>query len=503
MGKGGNSREAALPRNLSSSASSDVPSDPLEIRIVSIMTINCDTNEILSPARTKRFAVGNTRVAVIAAILFALGISATLWRTVHQYQPPGAFDQKQHGLCDFHNGLYFPAMALVHGISPYGFEYVDQYPVASQIPFFLPSFLLLHAPLSMLPLLVAEVAYFSFTVILILVISGLLAHLLAKNQSDEAPLNQVLRLDHLLTIAAVILFSRGGHITLFNGYFTFELILATFVAIHFGNKKPFLAALALALIASKPNCILPLGFLLLARGNVKAVLGGAVITIVAAGIPTLWLAYNEGGGDIVAGLETLQQQIEQTQEIHRSHKSESPVHSWTRIDLLAIVAKWTGNDPQELTHLVVMGFILAPVLWLLDKRRRWGVDDGLLGMTGALILTTTLVSVYHQSYDVSLLMAPLAGIVCGVPSKTWYGKFSWARWSAAALMLVPLYNYLSTRAALEAFGWGLEGEAVMGARVFTSISGIALVVLLVLLGCLAVRPSQPSKPSMASKAPSG
>jgi hypothetical protein len=456
------------------------------VKIVSIVTTDTDHSDLTASGLAKKFVVGDARIAVIAALFFAFGLSATIWRTVHQYQPPGAFDHSQQGMCDFHNGLYFPATALMQGQSPYGSQYAEQFPVARQIPFFLPSILLLHSPLTWLPLHVAEVVFFSFSVLLILVIAALIASLLA-NAGDTYRV----RLDHVLAIAAVTVMSRGGHITLFDGYFTFELVLATFLAIHFGQRKPLIAALALALIASKPNYILALGFLLLARGNVKAVVWGAVFTIIAAGVPMLWLAFNEGGGDIGAGMETLRAQIEQTQEIHRGQKDESPVYSWTRIDLLAIVAKWMGSDPREATHLIVMGGILAPVLWLLNGRRRLGIDDGLLGMTGALIVTTTLVSIYHQSYDGLLLIAPLAGIFFAAQTQTWRSKPPWVRWAAAALMLVPLYNYLSTRVVLGALGWGLDADDSAGARVFTSINGVALAVLLVLLLWFAMREIRP------------
>jgi hypothetical protein len=458
------------------------------------VTTDAAINEVPTSELSKRFVVGNARIAVVSALLFCFGVSMTVWRTVYQYQSPGAFDHSQQGMCDFHNGLYFPGQALIQGESPYGPQYADQYPVARQIPFFLPSVLLVHSPLSLLPLHVAEAVYFSFTVLLILGISAMVASLLAESRSTHR-----IRLDHVLAIAAVTILSRGGHITLFDGYFTFELVLATFLAIHFGKRRPMLAALALAFVASKPNFILALGFLMLFRGNVKAVIWGAVFTIVAAGLPMLWLAYNEGGGDVAAGLETLRAQIEQTQEIHRAQKDESPVYSWTRIDVLAIVAKWFGSDPRELLHLIVMGFILAPVLWLLNKRRRLGIDDGLLGMTGALILTTMLVSIYHQSYDGLLLIGPLAGIFFGVQAKTWRGKPAWVRWAAAGLMLAPLYNYLSTRVVLGILGWGLEAGDFTGARIFTSINGVALAILLVLLWYFAVGESKPQSRADASE----
>ena len=217
-------------------------------------------NELSPSVLPKAFVLGNARIAAVAALLFLVGLTATIGRTVYQYQSPGAFDSSQQGMCDFHNGLYFPATALVRGESPYGPDYADQYPVARQIPFFLPSVLLLHAPLTALPLRTAEVLYFAFSVLLIFVISTLVASLLAEARSTRS-----VRFDHVISIAAVIVLSRGGHITLFDGYFTFELVLATFAAIHYGKRKPFVAALALALIASKPNYILALGFLLLVQ----------------------------------------------------------------------------------------------------------------------------------------------------------------------------------------------------------------------------------------------
>ena len=71
------------------------------------------------------------------------------------------------------------------------------------------------------------------------------------------------------------------------------------------------------------------------------------------------------------------------------------------------------------------------------------------------------------------------------------GKPVWVRWTAAGLMLAPLYNYLSTRAVLGVLGWGMEGGDITGARVFTSINGVALAILLVMLCCFTMRDKAP------------
>lgn len=412
----------------------------------------------------RNFTVGQRRYLVIALVLFVIGVGATAARTVKQYQVPGPPHPDNKGMCDFHNGMYFPTRAMMKGVSPYGQEYADSYPVARQIPFFAPSILAFHIPIVMLPLDVGEVLFFAFSVLLVLAIGVLLA---------EA--TGIRRWDFVVGMAVVLLFSRAGHITLYDGYFTFELVLATFLAIHWGQSRPWLAALCLAVVACKPTYILPLGFLMLARGNVKALVIGAILSIVSTGIPMLWLAYHEGEGDIGKGVVVLQEHIATTQEIHRSQIDESPVHSWTRIDTLAVVAKWTGNDPEDLTHLIVMAGMLIPPMILLHRRRRAGIDDGLTGTTGAIILTAVVVSIYHQSYDALLLAAPLAGLVAMVGTG-WSGQPNWRKLLIGLLILAPLYSYFSSRVFL-----GQLGIDHLNARFFTSINGVCLLILFIMV----------------------
>ncbi|QDT07949.1 hypothetical protein K227x_63780 [Rubripirellula lacrimiformis] len=412
---------------------------------------------------SQRFCVGRGRYLLLSLVVFLMGVGATAARTVKQYQTPGPFDPSRQGMCDFHNGIYFPATALVDGISPYGAQYAATNPVARQIPFFLPSILALHAPLTVLPLRVAEVVYFLFSVALVLAISGLVVGSIIRP----------IRLDYLLAVAAALVFSRGGHITLFDGYFTLELVLATFLAIRWGDRRPWWAAVALAVVAAKPTYLLPLGFLMLARGNVKALVIGAILTIITAGVPFAWLAYHEGDGDWIRGAEVLGEQIALSQEIHRAQYDESPVHSWTRVDALATVAKWTGSEPNESVHLIVMMVLLAPVMFVLDRRRRRSIDDGLAGLTGAIILCATLVSIYHQSYDTMLLIMPLSAVLVGSPA-IWNQVHAGWRLAILCLTAVPLFNYLSTRMVLGRLDAGPTVEQIV-----TSINGICLLGLLI------------------------
>ncbi len=398
-------------------------------------------------------------------LLFGVGITGA--RVLVQYQPPGPFDPSRQGYCDFHNGIYFPSLAWLRGVSPYGQAYAAEYPVARSVPFFSPAIFVLHAPLSLLPLHLAEATYFAFSIVVVLGTARLVS------RAAGAPPH--LLLSSTLAIAAGMVFSRGGHITLFDGYFTLLLIWGTFVAIHFAQDRPWLAAFGLLLASAKPTYILPLGLLMLARGNIRALLFGAGLSIVMAGIGFGWIAYHEGEGDVVAGMQAIGQQISETQAIHRAEEDESPVHSWTRLDLLAVVAKWMGKEPADMAHLVVMAGLILPPCFVLGWRRRRGIDDGLGGVTGAIIVTAMLVSLYHQSYDALLMVAPVAGLViCRQPG--WQQLPELVRWSLTLLMLVPAYNYLSTRMVLNRLP---VNDTVV--QVLTSLNGIALAVVLLLV----------------------
>lgn len=404
-------------------------------------------------------------------MLLVVALSLTFSRIVKSYQTPGPFDPSRQGLCDFHNGIYFPATAVLRGESPYGDEYAAKYPVARQIPFFSPIILVLHAPLAILPLHVAEVCNLLLQLLLMVAITLLVAQCAGVRN----------RLDAVLMIGAAIVLSRGGHITLFNGYFTFQLVLATFLSIHWGSKKPMHAAVALLVVSSKPTYILPLGFLMLARGNIRALVAGACLSIAGAAVPLAYIAYHEGEGDIAAGATIVKDQIINTQEVHRSMEDESPVYSWTRLDLFAIIAKWRGEDPGDLPHLLSMiAILIVPMAVMIDRTRR-GVDDGLDGLTGGIILTGMLVSLYHQSYDALLVIPTFAGLILG-RLRVWQRADWRVRWLLLTTLALPSVNYLSTRFFL--LRLDLDETWI---RIFTSVNGVSLTIALATMCWMAIR----------------
>ena len=411
---------------------------------------------------TSRWSIGNRWGLAVATVVFMAAALGTATRIVRDYGPPGPFDESHQGLCDFHNGLYFPSRALAAGISPYGYDYADNYPVSRPIPFYSPSVLVLHLPLTLLPLGVAEVVWVAFCYGLILAMAGFLVHIATPRGSPR-------RLDAVVGLAALIACSRGGHITVYNGYFTLELIFASLAAIWYADRHPNLSAVGLAIAAIKPTFILPLGLLMLARGNTNAIVRGAILTIVVTFGPLLFLAHHAGGGDLVAGGRELLAQIQTTQEIHRAVQSESPVYSWTRIDALALVAKWMGGDPPQWIYLVTMVGLCVPAMAALDRRRREGVDDGLLGVTGWIIVATTLVSIYHQFYDALLLLGPWVGLF--VAWRTGVVRQRHQAW-LLVLAVFPLFNFLTARFIVSQFP-----PSSLAGGLLTSVNALALLAI--------------------------
>ncbi len=409
----------------------------------------------------------------MAAVL-VLGVMLTGYRIASRYQEPGPFDRSNAGYCDFHNGVYFPSKALLDGVSPYGSTYQERYPVERQIPFFSPAVLAVHAPLAWLPLRVAEVVYFGLMLGLIWYCCTLC--------SLSAGFGR--RLDIILLLAVICVFSRAGHAALFSGYFTLELIAGSFVAICQAGRRPWLSALALVLVSFKPTYILPIGFLMLARGNVRELILGAVLSIVAALVPGLWLAWNEGHGSILTGTSLLVEQIGVAQEIHRADPIELPINSWTRVDFLAVVSKWLRQSPDDVTHLVVMVVMLLPSMWLLNRNRQRGLDDGLAGVTGAIILVTSLSALYHHAYDLLLLLAPLSGIAAK-HGRVWSKLSLLSRSGLMTMILFVIFNYGSAKFLLDRIQLSATFVDLM-----TSINGIVVFGIMLWVGVIAWGASQ-------------
>lgn len=423
-------------------------------------------------------------VAWIALALCACVVGGTALRIVREHQTPGPFDTTRQGFCDFQNGVYFPSLAFRHGLSPYSQSYAASYPVERSIPFYSPVILAAHVPFTWLELQAAEMVYFVWMLLIVTAIAACVTYW-HQQQSDGA----VWRWDLFACLALGMVATRSGQQTLFTGYFTFELVLASLVAVHYAQSRPLLSALALVIVSAKPNYVLPIALLMLCRGNFKAVILGGIFSATLAIAAFAWIMP-------VGGVSELLEQIQQTQEIHRSDPIERPVNNWIRIDALAIIAKWTASDPAELLTLAVMLAMLVPagaLLWL-HHHPSWNLfnqtdtsthnahpSGSALGLSGGLVLLTSVVSVYHHVYDGLVMAATVAGLVIGTLDWKQTGKTT--RWLLAGCLLFPAVNYLSSQKLLNA----LQAEGHLFQLITSANAVVLLCGWLMMLGLLVHR----------------
>ncbi len=444
-------------------------------------------NSPASPVRPRtRIALLVSAICILASLAI-LGLTAR--RIVRTHQTPGPFNINAQGFCDFQNGVYFPSQAFLQKVSPYSQQYAEQYPVPRSTPFYSPFTFALHLPFALPRLEWAEPIYFGWMVILALGIALLTGRWICDAKGFAAADPRGLRGTVFAVTLLLLVASRGGQQTLYTGYFTFEIILACLIAVHYAKPRPWLSGLCLAVVACKPNYLLPLGFLMLARGNFKALSIGAIISITTALACALWIM-PEGG------IAELLQQIEQTQQIHKADPIERPVNSWIRLDWPAVMAKWLQWDPNEWHYLAAMMLMVLPTaIALRTYHRRNSRDQGsAIDLGGSMILVTTLVSVYHHAYDAPLVI-PLVmqlALILLWPQELGQGAglgvanlSKWLRFILLVMTSLPLINYASSQAFLERFQ--IVGT---GFQVATSLNGLALVVSWSLLMAIMIRQSR-------------
>ncbi len=394
-------------------------------------------------------------VQVVSWIVVVLGVVVAANRAVRHYHPPGPFHPQRTGFIEFHNGIYLPAQAFAAGVSPYSAEYAETYPVARPTPAYSPLNFAYHVPLTWLPLPVAEWFYFTLMAALAIGFVGLLL--------QDAGLPRGIWLGPLL---AFLVWSRAGHATLLGGYFTFELVLGTVAALHFARTKPWIAAIGMAVASVKPNYFIPLAILMLARGDFRAAIRGTLLSVVGAIASAAWLMRQ-------TGVASFFQDIQASQAIHRHDNYETPINTWTRIDLAAVIGKWTEWNPSGSTLLVLMLLLLAVPVGLLWRNRK--EPTGATHPTGSLICVASLVAIYHQMYDALLIFPALVGLLLSRQS-AWGRVSPLVRWGAAGCLLVPLYNITSTRFFLQR---SQPGD--LDFQLLTSTNGVAMLLGLILL----------------------
>jgi hypothetical protein len=369
------------------------------------------------------------QLSVLGLILGVLALTAA--RIYRQYDTVGGpYELAQGGMFDFHNGVYQPALGLRDGVIPYSLELVEKYQVTRPTPAFSPFIIAVHIPLTFLPMHVAESVYFGLTLGLMILAAWLVL-------SEAAPDRSLVWLGPL---TLCMLVSRAGHITLYTGYFTMELVWGTLVALKYAEQRPWWAAVGILFASGKPTFAIPLGLVLWARGNYRALMLGVGLSAIGAAIPCWYLARIHGWSNLVEAFRTGQRE-------HLADPSVLPVNSWTRIDLPGGICKWLQANPEEAYLLLGMLLLIAWPLGRLYQLRAEGDRQGATTTSGMIALLAILTTIYHHAYDGLLVIGLFAGLVFSSPPAAW--KLGWlSRLILVVLVTSPLWNYGSTESVL-------------------------------------------------------
>ena len=366
-------------------------------------------------------------------------------------------------MVDFHNGIYFPTLAFTQGVSPYGLQYAQEYKVPRPAPAYSPFVFLAHIPFALLPLPAADICCFIFV---LLTYAAIVYIVLSEFNGSNI-------LSWFPVVLLLLLISRPGHTTLVSGYFTGELALGILIALRYARSLPWLAACGVLLASGKPTAVIPLGLILLFRGNWKSLIIGTLLSGFFAAIAVFWLVSN-------IGFEALVASIREGQAAHMADPIELPVNTWTRIDIVAIANKWLGGDPSEMVQLLMLlPLMIFPgiTLW---KRQKQGDDSGSITLSGGIAVLAILTTFYHQVYDSIICFAPIAALFFSVDRD--FCKLSkFKKCSLIFLISAPLWNYLSSEYFLSRIG---EYNAIE--IILTSINSVLLCAGLIIFSFIAL-----------------
>jgi hypothetical protein len=398
--------------------------------------------------------------AILAMVFVVLGVGFAMGRACRDYAVhDDEFDWQARGFSDLHT-CYVYAKTFRHGLSPYENQDDPEFKTTRPSAPFSPVIFFILWPLSYLPLTIAEVVFSVFNVAML----GLLGYWVVRFS------NARFQWHWWLATLGFLIFSRPGHITLYTGYFTPILVVGTLIALQYGRTRPWLAGVGVLLASAKPTYILPLLILLLCRKNFKAVIWGAALAGSAALAGLVWLAADSSIPEVIDSILA-------GQAAFGDDPTEFPINTWTRIDIVGMLAKAIDWIPDNKIYLACMMVLLVPPGWVIWRMADRETNHGAMGLSAAIAMLALLVTIYHHSYD-CLLVTPVAMSLLLFGRKTMGGVPATARSVVVALLLVPAVNYFSTLSFREALG--LDPYGVVWQSI-TMVNGFCLTASLLIL----------------------
>jgi hypothetical protein len=326
---------------------------------------------------------------LISLTVFAIALTIAILRVTTLSELFGVRLSMPWTMNDFRTAIYCPAAIFMRGGNPYDQQqFLTFCPVKSAFPTYLPATLVLHGPLGLLPIDTATLMYFGLNVALSLIVVWLALRL------SEA---RMVTADVFLG-AGLLLLTRPGQWGLLLGQPALELTFATYVALYFARRRTIASGLALGVAMYKPTVGIPLGLLMLARGDLRAVLMAAGFAVLLNLPPVLLLVARAGDPGIFI------QQVLDAQAAYQT--TNNPVFQVYTVDLPSLISRlsghWIGWPLYALTTLVVLLITVFAIRAIPSPAREPGAH-----LSVSLICLATVLSIHHNAYDLVLLVAPV------------------------------------------------------------------------------------------------
>ena len=371
---------------------------------------------ILSGFRTVRDAPFLTRarmqlwaVAFIAGFAIAIGV---LFATAH-----GPLDYNGRPLGTDFSNVYTAGVAALHGRAAEPFDAglqqrAEQALFGAQTQFYgwhyPPYFLLLAAPLALMPYLVALSVWQLATMALYL---GALWLLLRNGPAPELARDKLWPL-LALGFTAVFVNLTHGH----NGFLTTALLAGGLALL---DRRPLIAGVLFGLLAYKPQFAVMIPLVLLATGRWRTLAAGAatvaVLTVVATALfgTEVWQAF-------LAGSDFTRTVV--LEQGNTGFNKIQSVFAWVRL--------WGGGVPLAYALQGVVSVVVAAALVVL-----WRSSESMARKGAALCVAVLLTTPYSLDYDL-MILAPAMALIVSDGIRNGFRPFE--KTLLAALWLMPI-----------------------------------------------------------------
>jgi hypothetical protein len=425
------------------------------------------------------------RRAVVGAALLGVALVVAGARVTTRASSAGVALGAPWAFGDFRNLIYYPVQYFFEGGNPYnGRTYAVRYPEQERFPPFLPATLLIHAPIGLLPLGVAQFGY----AVVIIAFTGVLVWMGFRGTGDRAR-----HADGGSVAAAtgLTLLSRPGQWNLLLGQLTLEVALLSHLALRYARRVPWVGGLALGVSTFKPTFGFPLAILLLARGDRRAVVVGAACAV-ALNLPvTMILAHTEGGFRSLVASSVANEQAWMGEGLtgnRLSGRDEFNTNSVHRLDLVALAGRFVPEELAGPAMELVITFIVLGFAGLLVHRVANRAPDHTAQVANPIICLAILLSVYHLVYDLLLLVPFVIALARrDVPTMLQRGT---PRLLLLASFAALAANYVSTQAVVARLGQAGDMWVLL-----SSINPLLLVVVFSVYAFIALEATRAARTS--------